>query len=271
MRAYRKIDDHFEVKIEKGRLVVLGVGAGLTLLLVFLVGVLVGKGLWGARPELMGTPSAQSTSQPPVQEPEKPQYTFYDDLKRPDSTAPKVMPRAPGAQELVGETTVPAPRSAETASQVQETSGTLPASSPPVAREKPTELPREHEPPAVPAKAAKTALPVKPVADSSRVAEAPRRVSEPPADAIGKPSVEAKIAAPSYTVQVGSFRDRASADEQAKKIASQSISAQVVLAPMEGRTWFRVQVGRFDARADAESYYQKKLRPKGIQGFVTQR
>jgi len=72
-------------------------------------------------------------------------------------------------------------------------------------------------------------------------------------------------------VQVGSFRDRASADDQAKKIAAQGVTAQVVSAPMEGRTWFRVQVGRYDTRADAESYYQKKLRPKGVQGFVTQR
>ena len=49
------------------------------------------------------------------------------------------------------------------------------------------------------------------------------------------------------------------------------LTAQVVQVPMEGRTWFRVQVGRYGTRAEAEQYYQKKLRPKGIEGFVTQK
>ena len=80
-----------------------------------------------------------------------------------------------------------------------------------------------------------------------------------------------RLPAPLFTVQVGSFKDRASADEQVRRITAQGVAAQVVQVSMEGRTWYRVQVGRFDSRAEAESHYQKKLRPKGVQGFVTAR
>ena len=49
MRAYRKTEDRYELKIDSGRLALLGVGAALVLALVFLLGVLVGKALWGAK------------------------------------------------------------------------------------------------------------------------------------------------------------------------------------------------------------------------------
>ncbi len=230
MKAYRKVEDHYEVRIEGGRLALLGVGAALVLVLVFLLGVLVGKGLWGGRRPVT-VPLAEGARDvlpgPATGEPEKrPDLTFYDDLKRPDGKG----------TETFRETPVPAPATqAETA---------IPA------------RPEPEAPPSAPPPAAATS------------AQQPR---EPPAPA--KPRPEPKPAVPQavFTVQVGSFRDRGAAEELAARMKAQGVSPQVVAAPVGGRTWYRVQVGLYDTRAEAENLYRKTLRPKGIQGFVTTR
>ena len=60
MGLYRKLDDHYEVRIDQGRMALLGIGAALVLALVFLVGVVVGKSLWAPR-----APLAVKTQAPP--------------------------------------------------------------------------------------------------------------------------------------------------------------------------------------------------------------
>ena len=47
MRAYRKVNDKYEFRVDGGRLGLLGVGAALVVLLVFLLGVLVAVGVSG--------------------------------------------------------------------------------------------------------------------------------------------------------------------------------------------------------------------------------
>jgi cell division protein FtsN len=54
-------------------------------------------------------------------------------------------------------------------------------------------------------------------------------------------------------------------------MAAQGVTAQIVPVSVAGRTWYRVQVGQFDTRAEAEALYRKTLRPKNVQGFVTTR
>ncbi len=76
---------------------------------------------------------------------------------------------------------------------------------------------------------------------------------------------------PVFTVQVGSFRNRRKAEELAARMREQGVQVEVVEASVAGRTWYRVQVGRFDTRAAAEAHYRKQLRPRGIRGFVTTR
>ena len=74
-----------------------------------------------------------------------------------------------------------------------------------------------------------------------------------------------------FTVQVGSFRDRASAESFARRVSAQGARAQVLETVVAGRTWYRVQVGRFGTRKEAEDHYRRNLKTKGIQGFVTTR
>jgi len=219
MRAYRKVNDLYEFRMEGGRLALLGVGAGLVLVLTFLLGVLVGKALWGGRRTLPPLPQAQVESQsapepasppPPAEEPARPEYTFYEELKKPDPLVPPPPVAAPAPRPVAPAASAAAPEAAPAA-------------------------PRPAPPPAPPARAA----------------------ARPPSAV--------------FTVQVGSFQDRATATAMAREVGAQGVSAQVSEAFVAGRTWYRVQVGQFETRTEAENYYRARLRNKGVQGFVTTR
>jgi DedD protein len=54
----------------------------------------------------------------------------------------------------------------------------------------------------------------------------------------------------SFTIQVGAFKDRASADRVVARLKSKGFPASV--APAEGGGLFNVRVGSYEARADAE-------------------
>ncbi len=225
MRAYRKVDDGYQFRIEGGRLALLGVGAGLVLLLVFLLGVLVGRhqgqgATPGALPRSGAVVAAPKDAEPvPEPEPEAApapapplgaaDLRFYKELKEPEGSP---LPPEPAV----------APRSA---------------------------------PPAPPVPAA-PAVPGGP-------SPVPVREPAPP------PVVPAS--SPVFTVQVGSFHDRAAAEELAQRVGAPGLQVQVVASVVSGRTWYRVQAGRFDTRAAAEAHYRDRLRARGVEGFVTTR
>lgn len=253
MRAYRKVDDQFQFRMDGGRMVLLGVGAALVLVLVFLLGVLVGKSVWGGRRPAplppaeapRGTPGTVPETKPEDAADRRPDLTFYDDLKRTDRPTAEPAPR-PQAPPAAAETPVPG--------RVRTEPAATPAAPPaPLA---------EATPPAgvvAPAPAAPVPTPTAP----------PPRAAPPAPSPEPKPAPRAPQ--PIFTIQVGSFRDRGAAEEQARQLATQGVGAQVVAASVEGGTWYRVQVGRFENRSDAEALYRNSLRPKGIQGFVTPR
>ncbi|RMG90483.1 MAG: SPOR domain-containing protein [Candidatus Dadabacteria bacterium] len=76
---------------------------------------------------------------------------------------------------------------------------------------------------------------------------------------------------PVFTVQVGSFRARADAERFLAEIRKKGVEAAIVEASVAGRTWYRVQAGRFRSRTAAAEFQESVLRKKGIQGFVTTR
>lgn len=223
------MDDHYELKIEGGRMALLGVGAALVLVLVFLLGVLVGKNLWGGR-RPVALPVAEAPREAPGPVPEavdrRPDLTFYEDLKRPDRPAEEPVPRPSTPAPMVD---TPVPGRVETA------------------------------PPPVPAAREEPAVAV------------PSPIPAPKAPPVAEPKPQPRLPQPVFTVQVGSFRDRSSADELARQVSRHGVSAQIVTAVVGDRTWYRVHVGRFETRAEAEALYRNSLRPKGVQGFVTTR
>lgn len=59
-------------------------------------------------------------------------------------------------------------------------------------------------------------------------------------------------AAVNYLLQAGSFQDKQEADERRAKITLMNMAAEIVPGVVAGRTWYRVQVGPFAGRDNAE-------------------
>ena len=56
----------------------------------------------------------------------------------------------------------------------------------------------------------------------------------------------------SYTVQVSSWMSRGKADEEAGKLSGAGMSAFVEEGAVDGTTWYRVRVGRYDSQSAAK-------------------
>jgi cell division septation protein DedD len=104
-----------------------------------------------------------------------------------------------------------------------------------------------------------TVVAVKP-ADTAKSAAA-----KTPAKAAPKAAAAAPAAKRMWTVQVGAYNTRSSADKTVRSLKAKGYDARVFgeIAP------FRVRIGRYDTHAKAESAAQK-LNAKKITGFVTE-
>jgi cell division septation protein DedD len=71
----------------------------------------------------------------------------------------------------------------------------------------------------------------------------------------------------SYKVQAASFRDRGEADELRANLLLSNLPATVVVSDGDTGRWFRVTLGPFDRRVDANRALTK-LRERGISGIV---
>jgi cell division protein FtsN len=268
MAFYRKVDDHYEMKVDQGRVVILSIGAGLLIALLFLVGILVGKTLWGTQPEELAllraaqTPPEQAATSP-VEFPEKTRYTFYQDVKRPagEEEPPPPPPRPVETSEIPGPgalgTIIPKRPASELAGAVPTAAPT--AVSPPVAPadaavaapepEAPTEAkPQSRQGEKIPGKSVA-------VAEPAPVAEKPAQVSSGGA----------------YAVQVCSYRERDKAAAVAKKLSDKGMAAEIVSARVNGQEWYRVRTGRFATKAEADRFNAESLKPKGFGGFIVPR
>ena len=87
----------------------------------------------------------------------------------------------------------------------------------------------------------------------------PAKTAKPSADPIGD-LAKARLAAPvapgadpfSYFVQVGAFRTPEDAEQQRAKISLMGLEARVTERDQSGRTVFRVRLGPFDKKEDAD-------------------
>lgn len=76
-------------------------------------------------------------------------------------------------------------------------------------------------------------------------------------------SPDASTAGPHYFVQAGAFQSQKDADAQRAQIAMMGWEARVSEREQNGRTIFRVRIGPFGKRADAE-LFQQQLNDQGI-------
>ena len=78
-------------------------------------------------------------------------------------------------------------------------------------------------------------------------------VANTPSTAAASPAAPQQPPAPNYLLQAGSFQDRQEADERRAKITLMNMATEIVPGVVAGRTWYRVQVGPFAGRDNAEN------------------
>jgi len=73
-----------------------------------------------------------------------------------------------------------------------------------------------------------------------------------------------------YTIQVGSYPEKAMAEEEAKNMKKRGYAAFLVATdiPEKGK-WYRVRVGSFANRQSAEKLAKELKGKEGIDGFIT--
>jgi cell division septation protein DedD len=220
-------DYYYEIQLTNKQLVFYFLAGATGLILSFLAGVMVGRGVDQSAGEVQAArvPAAEErvvTEESPKTVPAPVEDLTYAQRLESEKTDDALTRPKAGAAGTPARTVRPA------ATTPASGPGTAPAAAPPVTV---AAVPR----PATPAPA--TPPPVRTAAPAT-VAGAVKGPGGP------VPS------AGHFTIQVGAFKDKASADSVASRLKTKGFAAYV-LSP-EGEGLFNVRVGNFPARADAE-------------------
>ena len=224
-------DYYYEIQLTNKQLVFYFMAGASGLILSFLAGVMVGRGVEGsamgavetrpvseervvaeqAQPQATATPAPSDYSYPQRLESDKPE----EGLEK--------KPAAGGVTPAAARSAAPTPTPAAARSQAQ--------ALPPVPTPRPTTAPAA----AAPAPAVATTP-----------APAPQRSSG------SMPKAQPTTAA-GFAIQVGAFRDKASADTVVKSLKTRGFPAYTVAPAANSGGLFTVRVGIYRDRADAES------------------
>jgi len=93
-----------------------------------------------------------------------------------------------------------------------------------------------------------------------------------PQPQVAKREIPAKTGAPKlrYTVQVGSYPEKAMADDEARNMKKRGYAAFVVTTDLSDKgKWFRVRIGSFSNKQSAEKLAKELKSKEGIDGFIT--
>jgi cell division septation protein DedD len=125
-------------------------------------------------------------------------------------------------------------------------------------------LTKETPPPPPPAAPAPAAPPPE---AAPAPAPVPAPAAAPPRAAEATPAAQSPPERP-WTVQLAAAQDRAEAERTAARFAALGPRVEEAQVPGKGRFW-RVRVGAFETRQDAERYLRDVSRETGAKGFVT--
>ena len=236
-------DDGFhEIQLNGKQLIFLFMAATVVSVVIFLCGVMVGRGVRGGR----GETSASAELETPAQA-----------ASAPAPIAPAPAPASSAAPK--GQANQPTPPVPE-----EDTSAykDLTADKP-----KDIALATPAKPQAKPAATAPAPAPPKAAAEKAAVAEKAAPKPEPPAPVDkDKP---AAVTSGGYAVQLTALRDRSEADAVVKRLAGKGYPAYVV-NPLPGKPpVYRVQVGRYQNRADADRIATKLQKEEQFSPWVT--
>ena len=243
-------DDGFhEIQLNGKQLVFLFMAATVVSVVIFLCGVMVGRGVRADRADgvssvsdLGTSPAAQASSGPapapparplPASEPPNPRddESVQNALTEKNPKDTKLVPAAKDTQPL----------------------------KPPAAAAAPAPKPAAVEKPA-----AEKAAP----AEKPAPAHADAGASKPPAQ-IAPPAAPGTVASGGFAVQITALRDRGEADAIVKRLAAKGYPAYVV-NPLPGKPpVYRVQVGRFPERAEADRIASRLQKEEQFSPWVT--
>lgn len=272
-------DDGFhEIQLNGKQLVFLFMAATVVSVVIFLCGVLVGRGVRAERtisqvafseaptPDILPSEPTTSpaaiqagadprTATPPMLEDEK-SNTVSDDI-RPDSA--KASEARAAAKPAAAPTPAPSAAKSEKTGKSEKSARAEKTSEKPA--EKTTEKPAEK-----PADKSAEKPASKPAAE--QVATAGSAPKDPAA--ASSPSASAAAgASDGYAVQVAAVNGRNDADAIAKRFSSKGYSAYVEVPPNGTGTVFRVRIGTFKTKREAETIAAKLQKEEQIKPWVT--
>jgi cell division protein FtsN len=238
-------DYYYEIQLTNKQLVFYFLAAATGLILSFVAGLMVGRGLDTSAP---GTDAAQVRS---VQEPRIVS----------EEPSPTARTTPPPAKDLTYAQRLEAERVDEALTRPRPSSsppGAAAKAPPPAAgsEARPASTP-EPAPPAAPAATPRPAPTPSPKAAGPSPKPTAPSLSPTPR-ATPKASGAPKPAAGAFTIQVGAFKDKKSAESVVSQLKAKGFDAFVVV-PEGADGLYNVRVGRFAGRADAERV-QAKLR-----------
>jgi len=221
LAAHNTDDGFHEIQLNGKQLVFLFMAATVVSVVIFLCGVLVGRGVRVDRAAQETAAAATAT----------------------DATVPQVAatvpPPAAGSDPTAAATPPPDGEDLTYFNRLEKEKTPL----------------EQLKPKGTTAPAAEKTLPVA----ESRPASAPR-----PKDAVPA----SQPASSSWTVQIAALNERNAADAIAKRLATKGYAAYVS-APTDGTTVYRVRVGRFGSRHEAESLKTRLEKEEQFKPFVT--
>ncbi len=239
MASHTHDDGFHEIQLNGKQLVFLFMAATVVSVVIFLCGVLVGRGVRAGRG--LGADAAAETA----------------DL-RPANLAGTVDTPAPAAEDP---TTAPPPPAVDELSYPNRLESSGPAA----------EDLKIKEPPPAPAQA-RAAEPAAPAPAPAKAAATPPPAAPrtaQPAPAVASTPAASTPAGSGYTLQLAALRDRSEANAMAEKLAAKGYGAYVVPPAAGAPSVFRVRVGRYATRREAESMAARLQREEQFTPWIT--
>jgi len=236
-------DDGFhEIQLNGKQLIFLFMAATVVSVVIFLCGVMVGRGVRSGRGETSASAELETTAQAAA---------------APAPIAPAPAPASSAAPKGQANQPTPPVPDEDTSAYKDLTSD----------KPKDIALATPAKAQAKPAATAPAPAPPKAAAEKAAVAEKVAPKPEPPAPVDkDKP---AAVTSGGYAVQLTALRDRSEADAVVKRLAGKGYPAYVV-NPLPGKPpVYRVQVGRYQNRADADRIATKLQKEEQFSPWVT--
>lgn len=205
---------------KRSQLLLLALGFTVTSVIIFLLGILIGKGIEERKSIRQEEPLVKIPVQPPAPGAKpgaqgKEEMTFYDTLSKapPTQLAEKAAEKAP------------------------------PAPSP--TKEKPS------------------------VEKAPAVTEAKKEAPAQKASKVEPAKTDAAQREGPWTVQINAYPNDRDAKELAKKLKDKGYDAYVTSTKVKGRTWYRVRVGHFDTREQAQQLQETLKQKENLTKTIT--